>query len=672
MTSIEKKYQALCEEVRYHNHRYYVLDDPEIPDSAYDQLFKQLVALESEQPELVSQDSPTQRVGGYALDEFEEAKHLLPMLSLGNVFNQEELLQFEKRIQDKLKQEDILEFVAEPKLDGLAISLLYEQGQLVRAATRGDGATGEDVTLNVRTIPSVPLKLLGEGYPERLEVRGEIYMPRDGFEQLNNGLREQGLKTFVNPRNAAAGSLRQLDPRITTQRPLAIYCYSVGFVEGGSMPTTHWDSLEQLKQWGFRINDEVQKVQGAQGCEQYYEQIGAKRDQLAYDIDGVVYKVNDLALQEQLGFVSRAPRWAIAHKFPAQEEMTLLKEVEFQVGRTGALTPVARLVPVFVGGVTVSNATLHNMDEIERKDVRVGDTVIVRRAGDVIPEVARAVLSKRPEVTHPIVLPETCPICDSEVQRLEDEAVARCTGGFYCPAQAKEAIKHFASRKAMNIDGLGDKLVEQFFEAELIKQVDDLYRLDVEQIAALERMGEKSAQNVVDALEKSKQTTLERFLFALGIREVGESTAKALARSFGSLEKLMVANEADLQAVPDVGEVVSARILQFFKQAHNLDTITALRELGIHWDDYEIIELDDLPLNGQTIVLTGSFSEIKRNDAKARLENLGAKVSGSVSKKTHQVFAGEKAGSKLAKANELNIPVSDEAALLEFLAQHEA
>lgn len=657
---------SLRDQLRYHNHRYYVLDDPEIPDVEYDRIFRQVQALEEQHPELITPDSPTQRVGGAALSAFGEIKHAMPMLSLSNVFSDEELQAFDKRIHDRLKSEDELTYVAEPKLDGLAISILYENGVMTRAATRGDGETGEDVTHNVRTIESVPLRMLGDDYPAVLEVRGEIYMPKKGFEALNAGLREQGVKTFVNPRNAAAGTLRQLDPRITATRPLAIFCYSVGVFEGTELPETHFAMLEKLKSWGFRVCPEIELKQGPQGCADYYEMIAAKRAELPYEIDGVVYKVNDFALQQQLGFVSRAPRWATAHKFPAQEEITLLLDVEFQVGRTGALTPVARLEPVFVGGVTVSNATLHNMDEVVRKDVRIGDTVIVRRAGDVIPEVVRSVPDRRPDDAREITMPAQCPQCASEVVRLEGESVYRCTGGLVCPAQVKEAIKHFASRKAMNIDGLGDKLVEQFFDAQLIKHVDDLYRLDAETVAKLERMGEKSAENVINALEKSKSTTLERFIFALGIREVGETTAKTLARHYGSLESVMAADEDSLKAVPDVGPVVAERVRQFFHEPHNQQTINNLRELGVVWADYEAVEGADLPLQGKTYVITGSFPQ-SREVIKEQLEALGAKVSGSVSKKTTALIAGEKAGSKLDKAEKLGLEIITEEGLVGLL-----
>ncbi|WP_020559799.1 NAD-dependent DNA ligase LigA [Thiofilum flexile] len=668
-STIQHTINQLREALRYHNQRYYVLDDPEISDAEYDQLFQKLQRLEQEHPELITTDSPTQRVGGAALSGFTEVRHLRPMLSLGNVFNEEELLAFDKRIHERLKLEakSDLAYVAEPKLDGLAISLLYREGVLERAATRGDGETGEDVTQNVRTIKTLPLKLLGNDWPKLLEVRGEIFMPRKGFEAINQKLATQGQKTFANPRNAAAGSLRQLDPQLTAQRPLAIYCYAVGIVEEGTMPATHWQQLAQLKEWGLPVSDLIEQVQGVQGCHAYFAAMGKKRDQLPFDIDGVVYKINDLNLQEALGFVSRAPRWAIAHKFPAQEQVTTIVEVEFQVGRTGALTPVARLEPVFVGGVTVSNATLHNMDEIERKDIRVGDFVIVRRAGDVIPEVARVLIERRPQNTRPIELPTVCPVCQSHVERIEGEAVARCTGGLYCTAQVKEAIKHFASRRALNIEGLGDKLVELLFAKGLIKHIDDIYRLEAEPLAALERMGKKSAENLIAAIDKSKQTTLERFIYGLGIREVGESTAKAYAKHLGSLEALMAADETALQTVPDVGPIVAAHTVQFFAEAHNREIIQHLRQLGVSWNDYEVHTEVLGALAGQVIVLTGSFSRLNREEAKERLEALGAKVSSSVSAKTTRVFAGEKAGSKLAKAESLNIPIADEEALLALL-----
>lgn len=669
MSDMQTQLEKLRQQLRYHNHLYYVLDDPQIPDVEYDRLFRELQALETANPELITPDSPTQRVGAAPLTEFGEIKHAIPMLSLGNVFSDEELLAFDKRIHDRLKSDAETEFVAEPKLDGLAISILYENGVFIRAATRGDGETGEDVTHNVRTIASVPLRLLGEGYPTVLEVRGEIYMPKAGFEAFNAKMRALGEKTFVNPRNAAAGSLRQLDPRLTAQRPLDIFCYAVGLVEGGTVPDTHYAILQQFRTWGLRVCPDIRIVQGAEGCLDYFREIGARRNSLPYDIDGVVYKVNSIATQQELGFISRAPRWAIAHKFPAQEEITELEGVDFQVGRTGALTPVARLKPVFVGGVTVSNATLHNMDEIERKDVRIGDFVIVRRAGDVIPEVASVILERRPAGAAPIVMPTHCPVCGSEVQRPEGEAVARCSGGLYCPAQVKEAIKHFASRKALNIDGLGDKMVEQLFDASLIRHVDDLYSLDVEAVAALERMGKKSAENLIAALESSKFTTLERFIYALGIRNAGEGTAKGLARYFGSLEAIQAANEETLKLVPDIGVIVAANVAQFFAEAHNRDTIQHLRDLGVHWpNDDKAKPAEALPLAGKTYVITGTLSRA-REDIKADLEALGAKVSGSVSKKTTALIAGENAGSKLTKAQELGVEILGEDTLSVLLCQ---
>ena len=668
MSDIQAQLEKLRQQLRYHNHLYYVLDDPQIPDVEYDRLFRELQALETAHPELITPDSPTQRVGAAPLTEFGEIKHAIPMLSLGNVFSDEELLAFDKRIHDRLKSDAETEFVAEPKLDGLAISILYENGVFTRAATRGDGETGEDVTHNVRTIASVPLRLLGEGYPSVLEVRGEIYMPKAGFEAFNAKMRALGEKTFVNPRNAAAGSLRQLDPRLTAQRPLDIFCYAVGLVEDGTVPDTHYAILQQFRTWGLRVCPDIRIVQGAEGCLDYFREIGARRNSLPYDIDGVVYKVNSIATQQELGFISRAPRWAIAHKFPAQEEITELEGVDFQVGRTGALTPVARLKPVFVGGVTVSNATLHNMDEIERKDVRIGDFVIVRRAGDVIPEVAGVILERRPAGAAPIVMPTHCPVCGSDVQRPEGEAVARCSGGLYCPAQVKEAIKHFASRKALNIDGLGDKMVEQLFDAGLIRHVDDLYSLDVEAVAALERMGKKSAENLIAALESSKSTTLERFIYALGIRNAGEGTAKGLARYFGSLEAIQAANEETLKLVPDIGVIVAANVAQFFAEAHNRDTIQHLRDLGVHWANYAAKPAEALPLAGKTYVITGTLSRA-REDIKADLEALGAKVSGSVSKKTTALIAGENAGSKLTKAQELGVEILGEDSLSVLLCQ---
>jgi DNA ligase (NAD+) len=665
-----QRIEQLREQINHHNYLYYVLDAPEIPDSEYDRLLRELQQLEAQLPQLISPDSPTQRVGAAPVKAFGTVRHKVPMLSLDNAFDEGEVGGFDRRVRERLGVDEV-EYVVEPKLDGLAISIRYEHGLLVQAATRGDGVTGEDVTHNVRTIPTVPLKLMGKGWPEVLEVRGEVYMPKAGFEAFNERARSKGEKEFVNPRNAAAGSLRQLDPRITAERPLALYCYGVGEVAGAVLPGDHFAILEQLKQWGFCINPEIKVVKGVAGLLEYFAMIGAKRSELPYEIDGVVYKVNALAQREILGFVARAPRWAVAHKFPAQEEMTTVLDIEVQVGRTGAITPVARLEPVFVGGVTVSNATLHNADEVQRKDVRVGDSVIVRRAGDVIPEVVSVVLSKRPAHAKPFVMPERCPVCDSDVIKPEGEAVARCSGGLYCAAQRKEAIKHFASRRAMDIEGLGDKLIEQLVDSDLIHDPADLYALTQGQLAALERMGDKSAANIIAALAQSKETTLARFLFALGIREVGEATAQTLAYEFGNLAAIEQASEGQLQQAPDVGPVVAAHIHAFFRQSHNLDVINKLKAAGIHWADVERPAVAAQPLAGQTVVLTGTLEGLSRDQAKERLQALGAKVAGSVSKKTSFVVAGAEAGSKLVKAEELGIEVLDEAALLALLQRYE-
>lgn len=669
-SSVAHQIEHLREQLREHNYRYYVLDDPSVPDAEYDRLFRQLQQLESEHPELVTPDSPTQRVGAGPLKEFAEVQHRVPMLSLDNVFNNAELVAFDRRIRERLETDDEIEYVGEPKLDGLAVSLLYENGVLVRGATRGDGQAGEDITQNVRTIKTLPLKLHGSGYPAVLEVRGEVFMSKAGFAEMNRRAAEKGEKVFVNPRNAAAGSLRQLDPRITAQRPLDCYCYGIGYVEGGTLSDTHWGNLELLKQWGLRVNPEIRTLTGVAELQQYHDDMLARRNDLPYEIDGIVYKVNSLRLQRELGFVSRAPRWATAHKFPAQEEMTRLLDVEFQVGRTGAITPVARLEPVFVGGVTVSNATLHNMDEVARMDVRIGDTVIIHRAGDVIPKVVKVVLEKRPADARVVQMPAQCPVCGSDVIKAEGEAVARCSGGLYCQAQVKEAIKHFASRKAMDVEGLGDKLVEQLVDLGLIAHVSDLYRLELEQLADLERMGRKSARNLLDALEKSKHTTLPRFLYALGIREVGEATALTLAQHFGTLDNIRNASEEQLQAVPDIGPVVARHIAAFFQQDHNLEIIRALQAAGVHWTEQEPGAREEGTLAGKTYVLTGTLTLLTRDEAKAYLQQLGAKVAGSVSKNTDAVVAGEKAGSKLAKAESLGVPVIDETQFLQLLREH--
>lgn len=650
------------------NYEYYVLDTPELPDVEYDRCLRELQELESEYPQLITSDSPTQRVGAEPLAAFTQIRHEMPMLSLDNAFNDEEMEDFDRRIRDRLNSSAPVEYACEPKLDGIAVSLLYRQGILERAATRGDGTVGEDITQNVRTIYSVPLKLLDGDVPPVLEVRGEIYMPKAGFDALNEKARAAGEKGFVNPRNAAAGSLRQLDSRITAQRPLELCVYSVGIVEGGDLPERHSEVLEQLNRWGFRINSEMAVAEDIQACIEYHRKLGEKRAQLPYDIDGIVFKVNSIPLQRRLGFVARAPRWATAYKFPAQEEMTRLLDVEFQVGRTGAVTPVARLEPVFVGGVTVSNATLHNRDEIARLGVKVGDTVVIRRAGDVIPQVVSVVESRRPQDARDIEFPAHCPVCDSPVEATPGEAVARCSGGLICSAQRKQAIKHFASRKAMDIDGLGDKLVEQLVDEGLLKSVSGLYHLSLEPLIGLERMGEKSAQNLLDALEKSKSTTLPKFLYALGIREVGEATARNLARHFGDLEHLMQADSEALQQVDDVGPVVAHYVAEFFEQPHNLEEIAALQQAGVHWEA-EVQEEGSQPLAGQTWVLTGKLETLSRSEAKDYLQRLGAKVAGSVSANTHTVVAGPGAGSKLNKARDLDLPVLDEEGLMAMLRE---
>lgn len=668
-SSAAKRIEELREEINEHDYRYYVLDDPKIPDAEYDRLFRELQELEDKHPDLVSDDSPTQRVGATGETSFESVEHRVPMLSLDNAFSEDELRDFDRRVRERLETDGDVEYVCEPKLDGLAVSLLYEKGRLTRAATRGDGYTGEDITANIRTIPSVPLKLRGKDYPDLVEVRGEVYMLKDGFEKLNRELSDRGEKTFVNPRNAAAGSLRQKNPKVTARRPLEICGYGIAVENEKDLPDNHWDCLKRAKGWGFRVNREMRRATGADECLKAYEDLEGKRDDLPYEIDGIVYKVNKLSLQRELGFVSRAPRWAIAHKFPAQEELTVIEDVEFQVGRTGALTPVARLRPVFVGGVTVSNATLHNMDEIDRLDVKIGDTVFIRRAGDVIPQVVKVVKDKRPKNARSIKLPSKCPVCDSDVIQPEDEAVARCTGGLYCAAQRKESIRHYGSRKALDIEGLGEKWIDILVEKEMVRDVADLYHLKVEDLTQLERMGDKSARNLVDAIQGSAEPPLWRFIYALGVREVGESTAKALARHFGTLEAVMEASEEDLQEVPDVGPVVAGHIRSFFDQDHNQEIIERLREAGVKWQSEEASRRD-MPLKGETWVLTGTLSEYTREEAKERLERLGAKVSGSVSKKTSCVVAGESAGSKLDKARDLDVTILEEKEFLDLLARH--
>jgi DNA ligase (NAD+) len=667
---IREEVYALCEQLNTHNHRYYVLDDPSVPDAEYDRLMQRLQQIEAQHPSLKSTDSPTQRVGGEALSSFQSVAHEVPMLSLDNAFSDEDLIGFDRRVTERLKSSGALAYACEPKLDGVAVSLLYREGVLVRGATRGDGATGEDITENVRTINSIPLKLQADTPPGLLEVRGEIYLPRAGFEKLNAEARAVGEKLFVNPRNAAAGSLRQLDSKITASRPLEMAAYSLGRIEGLEQPETHSATLDLLRNWGFLINPHVEVAPDIEGCLSYYQKMAEIRDQLPCDIDGIVYKVDNIAFQQRLGFVARAPRWAVARKFPAQEEMTVLKGVEFQVGRTGAVTPVARLEPVFVGGVTVSNATLHNQDEVRRLGVKIGDTVIVRRAGDVIPQIVNVVLEKRPVDAQGIAFPDHCPVCHSPVERVEGEAATRCSGGLVCSAQRKEAIKHYASRKALDIEGLGDKLVDQLVNQGLVNSVDDLYGLNVEQLTGLERMGEKSAQNLLAALETSKHTTLPHFLYALGLREVGEATARSLAQHFGHLESLYSSSQEDLQEVSDVGPIVAHFVHEFFQQADNLEVINRLRAAGVQWPDMTPQDQQSLPLSGQTWVLTGSMETMGRAEAKEKLQHLGAKVAGSVSAKTSCVVSGADAGSKLKKAEDLGVEVLDEAAFLALLTAH--
>lgn len=670
MESVQDKITELRTTLRHHEYLYHVMDAPEIPDAEYDRLMRELRALEEQHPDLITPDSPTQRVGAAPLTAFEQVRHEVPMLSLDNVFDEAGYLAFNKRVQDRLKSSDEITFCCELKLDGLAVSLLYEDGLLVRAATRGDGTTGENITANVRTIRAIPLRLKGDNIPARLEVRGEVFMNQAGFEKLNEEARRTGGKVFANPRNAAAGSLRQLDPRVTAKRPLTFFCYGFGLVEGGELPHSHWERLQQFKAWGIPVSDRIRLSHSAEEVLAFYHQVERDRPQLGFDIDGVVIKVDSQALQDRLGFVARAPRWAIAFKFPAQEQLTTVRDVEFQVGRTGAITPVARLEPVQVAGVMVSNATLHNADEIARLGLRIGDRVVIRRAGDVIPQVVNVVETERGSDTREVVFPAHCPVCGSDVERVEGEAVTRCTGGLICGAQRKEALKHFVSRRAMDVEGMGDKIIDQLVEKEYVKTPADLFRLSAGLLTGLDRMGPKSAQNVVDALNKAKATTLPRFLYALGIREVGEATAVTLANHFGSLEKIMDADLDALIAVPDVGKVVAAHVRNFMEEESNREVIRQLVEdIGIHWPAVTVINAEELdsPFAGKTVVLTGSLSIMSRDDAKERLTALGAKVSGSVSKKTDLVIAGEAAGSKLAKAQELGIEVIDEAEMIRLL-----
>ncbi len=737
--SVRHKAELLRKEIEYHNRQYYVLDDPQIPDSEYDRLMRELQELETRHPDLLTPDSPTQRVGGSPLDSFTEVVHRVPMLSLGNALSADEMTAFDRRLRERLGV-DAIEYAGEPKLDGLAISLLYQDGRLVQAATRGDGVRGENVTANARTIGSIPLRLSGQGWPHQMEVRGEVYMPKAMFSAFNERLRQKERKPFANPRNAAAGSLRQLDPRITAERPLAMFCYGIGYIEHGSLPDNHNDTMRCLGDWGLHIQPELTLLDGLQACMDYHLRLGELRESLDYDIDGVVFKVNQYEQQRKLGFISRAPRWAVAYKYPAQEALTRVLDVEFQVGRTGAVTPVARLEPVSVGGVTVSNATLHNMDEVARKDVRKGDTVYVRRAGDVIPEVVRVLPERRPPDAEPVVPPGACPVCGSEVIKPEGEAVARCSGGLYCPAQLKESIRHFASRRALDIEGLGDKLVDQLVERGLIKNPADLFSLTLEQLAGLERMADKSARNLLAALEKSKSTTLARFLYALGIREVGEATAQALAAAFPDIDRLKQAVEDDFirtggikgigpvtagnlldtladsnddepetavwlkrhkirglgpaaageiariyprlqqlrglnvqqlrndrrSQVEGIGPVVAEHIVAFFRQTHNREVVEKLLQAGVHWDAPMAKAAAVHPLAGRTVVLTGTLSR-PRDQIKAELQALGAKVTGSVSNKTDYLIAGADPGGKYAKAKALGVEIIDEDVLLGML-----
>ncbi len=656
---VQRRVTALREQIEQHNYKYYVLDAPSISDAEYDKLLRELEQLENKYPDLVSEDSPTQRVGAIPVSAFATVRHSVPMLSLSNAFDEDEVRAFDKRVRERSERGQI-KYLAEPKLDGLAVSLLYSDGKLSRAATRGDGLSGEEVTQNVRTIRSVPLRLHGKAVPKLLEVRGEIFMSRAGFIVLNEQQKKVDGKTFVNPRNAAAGSLRQLDPRLTAQRPLEALFYAVGEF-AADLPKTQSELLAQLKKWGLRVSPYAEVVTGAEGCLEYYERISLQRDDLPYDIDGIVYKVNDIALQNELGNISRAPRWALAHKFPAQEQSTVINSIEVQVGRTGAVTPVARLQPVFVGGVTVSNATLHNRAEIERLDVREGDTVIVRRAGDVIPEIVSVNVEKRRKGARRYRFPEKCPVCGSEIVYEGEGIIARCSGGLFCAAQRKESLKHFASRRAMDIDGMGDKLIEQLVDAGAVKDAADLFTLKHEQLVAMERMAAKSAQNIVDALEASKRTTLPRFLYALGIPQVGETTAQQLAQYFGNLKALMRADEEDLQQIPDVGPIVAHSIHTFFAQQHNQEIIAKLQSSGVHWQESKpAARAGAGPLSSKTFVLTGTLSSMTRDEAKLRLQVLGAKVTGSVSKKTDYVVVGADPGSKADKAKALGVEMLDE------------
>ncbi|ADZ92412.1 NAD-dependent DNA ligase LigA [Marinomonas mediterranea] len=667
--------KTLVSQLNDYSYSYHVKDDPKVPDSEYDRLYKALQLIELKNPQWIQPDSPTQRVGEKPDTGFANVEHTVAMLSLDNAFDDDSMLEFNERVKKLLNESADIEFCCEPKLDGLAISLRYEDGVLVRGVTRGDGLSGEDITSNIRTIHTVPLKLRTDTPPPVVEVRGEIYMPKEGFEVLNALAKQKDEKLFVNPRNAAAGSLRQLDPKITASRPLVLCAYSIGFSEGWTQPQSHYDGLIQLGDWGFKINDRMERVTGIQGCLSYYEKLNQDRPALTYDIDGIVYKVDSIAKQQELGFIARAPRWAIARKFPAQEEITQIKGIDFQVGRTGAITPVARLEPVFVGGVTVSNATLHNKDEIARLGVRVNDWVIIRRAGDVIPQVVQVVLEKRPEGTVSVEYPDSCPVCGSHTEQVEGEAVIRCAGGLVCNAQLKESLKHFVSRKAMDIDGLGDKLIEQLVDNKLVQTPADIYKLHEKEarLLDLERMGDKSVDKLLTSIDASKNTLFNRFIYALGIREVGEATAKALTKHYKALDALIQADQESLIQVSDVGPIVAQHVQRFFEQEQNIVVINELIELGIQWDaPAEAAGESEQPLLGKTYVVTGTLNEFTREEIKEKLQQLGAKVSGSVSGKTDCLVAGEKAGSKLAKAQSLNVPVLDEQGIIAFLKEQGA
>ncbi|HKX98611.1 MAG TPA: NAD-dependent DNA ligase LigA [Steroidobacteraceae bacterium] len=665
----QRRVARLRDDINRHNYRYHVLDDPEVSDAEYDRLLTELRRLESEHPDLVVPDSPTQRVGGAPVAAFAQVRHRVPMLSLDNAFDREDVVAFDRKVRERLETEREIEYACEPKLDGLAVSLTYRQGSLEAAATRGDGSVGEDVTHNIRTIQSVPLRLTGNRHPDLLEVRGEVVMSIPGFREMNRKAAEKGEKTFVNPRNAAAGSLRQLDPRLAASRPLEIFFYAAGVVEGRKMPGRHSETLVLLREWGLRTSPESRVVQGVEGLLAYYEDVGKRRSSLRYQIDGVVYKVDELQLQRELGFVARAPRWAIAHKFPADEEMTRVRAVEWQVGRTGALTPVARLDPVFVGGATVSNATLHNIEELQRKDVRIGDTVVLRRAGDVIPEVVKVMVEQRPPGAVPVELPPKCPICGSDVEREKGEAIARCTGALVCPAQLKESLRHFASRRAMDIEGLGNKLVDQLVESGLVKDAAGLFRLRAAQLSELDRMGDKSAAKLVEALERSKTTTLARFLFALGIRDVGEATAESLAKHFRTLKALRAASVEAIEEVQDIGPITAAHVRAFMDESRNAGVIDQLIELGVRWPETAAANEKGGALEGKTFVLTGRLASLSRDEAGDLIREAGGTVSGSVSKKTDFVVAGDEAGSKLKKANDLGLKILGEDEFLELLGR---